>query len=68
VRVFCDFGIDFEVLDRDGEEPAECFIKSIDLDENVIELFPNSIHDIRCNDHVTLTEVTCDGEEGEDLN
>ena len=26
VRVFCDFGEEFEVLDRDGEEPAECFI------------------------------------------
>jgi hypothetical protein len=32
IRIFCDFGKDFEVLDRDGEEPAECFIKAVDLE------------------------------------
>lgn len=30
LRVFCDFGKDFEILDRDGEDPSECFIKEID--------------------------------------
>lgn len=30
MRVFCDFGKDFEILDRDGEDPSECFIKEID--------------------------------------
>jgi ubiquitin-activating enzyme E1-like protein 2 len=29
VRVFCDFGDDFEVSDPTGEEPKEIFIQSI---------------------------------------
>lgn len=52
MRVFCDFGNKFVVQDRDGEEPAECFIKSIDQEKNIIELFKKSEHDIRETDHL----------------
>ena len=27
--VFCDFGPEFMVVDKDGEEPLECFIGNI---------------------------------------
>lgn len=30
-RVFCDFGTSFEVLDADGEEPAELLLKSVSV-------------------------------------
>lgn len=68
IRLFCDFGKEFEVLDRDGEEPAECFVKNVDLEKMTIELLPNSQHDIRCLDHVTLEEIECQEGEGEQLN
>jgi hypothetical protein len=42
MRIFCDFGDEFTVQDRDGEEPAKCFIKSIDYENNTIELFKES--------------------------
>ena len=49
-RIFCDFGDEFEVLDRDGEEPAECFIKEINYDTNRIILLEKSTHLLRVND------------------
>lgn len=57
-RVFCDFGDEFVVTDRDGEEPAECFIKDINSEKNIIELYPNSVHDMQVGDCIVLSEVT----------
>ena len=65
MRIFCDFGDEFVVKDRDGEQPAECFIKSIDHEKNIIELFKNSEHDIRENDHLILTELISKPEDAE---
>lgn len=56
-RIFCDFGDEFEVLDRDGEEPAECFIKEVDYEKNTIVLLEKSNHLLRAGDVVQLIEV-----------
>ena len=57
-RIFCDFGDEFEVIDRDGEEPAECFIKSIDYEHNRIVLLEKSKHLMRVGDIIQLIEVS----------
>lgn len=40
MRVFCDFGDEFEVSDATGEEPKEIFIQNI---TQVMELFVYSV-------------------------
>ena len=72
-RLFCDFGAEFYVNDRDGEEPSECYIKSVDHSTNRIVLFEKSFNQLRQGDYIVLSEVSSkpedvDNKELKDLN
>ena len=57
-RVFNDFGPDFSVLDKNGEECNELFIKSISNAENgVVELLPGQKHNFEDGDSVLIYGV-----------
>ena len=63
MRVFSDFGDEFIVNDRDGEKPAECFIKEIDYEKGLLTLFKDSVHDIRSGDSIMIFEVVTNEED-----
>lgn len=56
-RVFNDFGKEFLVNDRDGEDPSECYIKEINYSTNRITLFDKSFNQLRDGDYIVISEV-----------
>ncbi len=57
-RIFCDFGDEFLVADKDGEEIREVLIKSITNEEQgLITLLENNRHNFEDGDQVLITEV-----------
>ena len=57
-RVFCDFGNEFLVADKDGEEIREVLIKSITNEEQgLVTLLENNKHNFEDGDQVLITEV-----------
>lgn len=58
VRVFCDFGEEFEVSDPTGEEPKEIFIQSISQDNpGVVTCMDNNPHGLQTGQCVMFREV-----------
>ncbi|KAM4603949.1 ubiquitin-like modifier-activating enzyme 6 isoform 2-T2 [Polymixia lowei] len=58
VRVFCDFGEEFEVSDSTGEEPKEIFIQSITQDNpGVVTCMDNRTHGLQTGQSVLFREV-----------
>uniref|UniRef100_A0A3Q3RH31 E1 ubiquitin-activating enzyme n=1 Tax=Mastacembelus armatus TaxID=205130 RepID=A0A3Q3RH31_9TELE len=58
VRVFCDFGEEFEVSDPTGEEPKEIFIQSITQDNpGVVTCMDNQPHGLQTGQSVVFREV-----------
>ncbi|KAA8594866.1 hypothetical protein FQN60_012001 [Etheostoma spectabile] len=58
VRVFCDFGEEFEVSDPTGEEPKEIFIQSITQDNpGVVTCMDNQPHGLQTGQGVVFREV-----------
>uniref|UniRef100_A0A8C6L3Q1 Ubiquitin-like modifier-activating enzyme 6 n=1 Tax=Nothobranchius furzeri TaxID=105023 RepID=A0A8C6L3Q1_NOTFU len=58
VRVFCDFGEEFEVSDPTGEEPKEIFIQSITQDNpGVVTCMDNHPHGLQTGQSVVFREV-----------
>ncbi|KAK5866066.1 hypothetical protein PBY51_020283 [Eleginops maclovinus] len=58
VRVFCDFGDEFEVSDPTGEEPKEIFIQSVTKDNpGVVTCMDNQPHGIQTGQSVVFREV-----------
>lgn len=58
VRVFCDFGEEFEVSDPTGEEPKEIFIQSITQDSpGVVMCMDNLPHGLQTGQSVVFREV-----------
>ncbi|XP_037326929.2 ubiquitin-like modifier-activating enzyme 6 [Pungitius pungitius] len=58
VRVFCDFGEEFEVSDPTGEEPKEIFIQSITRDNpGVVTCMDNQPHGLQTGQSVIFREV-----------
>ncbi|KAM8842012.1 ubiquitin-like modifier-activating enzyme 6 [Synchiropus picturatus] len=58
VRVFCDFGEEFEVSDPTGEEPKEVFIQSITQDNpGVVTCLDNQPHRLQTGQSVVFREV-----------
>uniref|UniRef100_A0A8C4ZW71 Ubiquitin-activating enzyme E1 C-terminal domain-containing protein n=1 Tax=Gadus morhua TaxID=8049 RepID=A0A8C4ZW71_GADMO len=58
VRVFCDFGDDFEVSDPTGEEPKEIFIQSITQGSpGVVTCMDNRPHGLQNGQSVLFREV-----------
>ncbi|KAM4585473.1 ubiquitin-like modifier-activating enzyme 6 [Odontesthes bonariensis] len=58
VRVFCDFGEEFEVSDPTGEEPKEIFIQSISQDNpGVVTCMDNQPHGLQTGQNVIFREV-----------
>ena len=58
-RIFNDFGSEFIVLDKDGEEMQEVMIENIDLagEKTVVTLLPGFKHRFQDGDVVKLREV-----------
>jgi len=58
-RIFCDFGNEFVVADKNGDPPQECLIKSIsnDKDGGVIKLMDTSKHNLEDGDEIEISEV-----------
>ena len=57
-RVFNDFGEQFEVLDKNGEELQDVMIKSISTaEEATIELLQNNKHKFEDGDECLFTSV-----------
>uniref|UniRef100_A0A7N6BKS5 E1 ubiquitin-activating enzyme n=1 Tax=Anabas testudineus TaxID=64144 RepID=A0A7N6BKS5_ANATE len=58
VRVFCDFGEEFEVSDPTGEEPKEIFIQSITQDNpGLVTCMDNQPHGLQTGQSVVFREV-----------
>ncbi|XP_070770537.1 ubiquitin-like modifier-activating enzyme 6 [Enoplosus armatus] len=58
VRVFCDFGEEFEVSDPTGEEPKEIFIQTITQDKpGVVTCMDNQPHGLQTGQSVVFREV-----------
>uniref|UniRef100_A0A672IL09 Ubiquitin-like modifier-activating enzyme 6 n=1 Tax=Salarias fasciatus TaxID=181472 RepID=A0A672IL09_SALFA len=58
VRVFCDFGDEFEVSDPTGEEPKEIFIQNITQDNpGVVTCMDNQPHGLQTGQSVIFREV-----------
>uniref|UniRef100_A0A667Y7U3 Ubiquitin like modifier activating enzyme 6 n=1 Tax=Myripristis murdjan TaxID=586833 RepID=A0A667Y7U3_9TELE len=58
VRVFCDFGEEFEVSDPTGEEPKEIFIQSVTQgNPGVVTCMDNRTHGLQTGDRVLFREV-----------
>lgn len=50
-RVFNDFGDDFLVLDKNGEELQDCMIENIESsDKTLVQLFKNAKHNLEDGD------------------
>jgi molybdopterin/thiamine biosynthesis adenylyltransferase len=57
-RVFNDFGDNFEVLDKNGEELQDCMVKSItNEEEGVVTLHDNTKHNLEDGDEIMLVNV-----------
>ncbi|KAM3624083.1 uncharacterized protein V6R79_018735 [Siganus canaliculatus] len=58
VRVFCDFGEEFEVSDPTGEEPKEIFIQTItQANPGVVACMDNTPHGLQTGQSVVFREV-----------
>lgn len=58
VRVFCDFGEEFEVSDPTGEEPKDIFIQTITQDNpGVVTCLDNQPHGLQTGQSVVFREV-----------
>ncbi|KAM9856984.1 ubiquitin-like modifier-activating enzyme 6 [Aulostomus maculatus] len=58
MRLFCDFGEEFEVSDPTGEEPKEIFIQSITQDTpGVVTCLDNQPHGLQTGQSVVFREV-----------
>ncbi|XP_067106739.1 ubiquitin-like modifier-activating enzyme 6 [Osmerus mordax] len=58
VRVFCDFGEEFEVSDPTGEEPKEIFIQNITQDNpGVVTCMDSRTHGLQTGQSVLFREV-----------
>jgi ubiquitin-activating enzyme E1 len=64
-RIFVDFGNEFVVNDRDGEDPSECYIKAVDHSTNTITLFEKSFNQLRDGDFIVLSEIESEEAVGE---
>lgn len=57
-RLFTDFGEEFEVADKNGEDPVEVMIKSISCSERgVVTLLPGGKHPYEDGEHVVFSEI-----------
>lgn len=62
-RLYNDFGENFEVLDKNGEDPVEVMIESItNAEKGVVTLLKNSKHPYEDGDVITISGV--DGMKG----
>lgn len=58
VRVFCDFGEEFEVSDPTGEEPKEIFIQTISQDNpGVVTCMDNQPHGLQTGQSIVFREI-----------
>lgn len=58
VRVFCDFGEEFEVSDPTGEEPKEIFIQSISQDNpGLVTCMDNQPHGLQTGQSIVFREI-----------
>ena len=57
-RVFNDFGDNFEVLDKNGEELLDTIVRSISsAEEGVVELLGNQKHKFEDGDETMIVDV-----------
>jgi len=57
-RIFNDFGQEFVVLDKDGEDLKERWVKSIsNQEQGIVEVLDTERHDLDDGDKVAITEV-----------
>ena len=57
-RIFNDFGPEFQVLDKNGEELQDCMIKDIPISENaLVELLPQHKHKFEDGDLVHFVGI-----------
>lgn len=57
-RVFNDFGSNFEVLDKNGEELLDTIVRSISNEEvGVVELLGNQKHKFEDGDECTFSDI-----------
>lgn len=60
-RIFCDFGENFKVLDKTGEEYQDMVIKSISYDEKgLVTLLDGTKHNLQDGDEVMISQVVED--------
>ncbi|TMW63332.1 hypothetical protein Poli38472_002273 [Pythium oligandrum] len=57
--VFCDFGPEFVVSDRDGEQPVTCMVSSIsNTIPPLVTVHDEARHQLETGDYVTFREIT----------
>ncbi|XP_014675916.1 PREDICTED: ubiquitin-like modifier-activating enzyme 6 [Priapulus caudatus] len=56
--IFCDFGDEFEVIDKNGEEPKEVFVANISKGKSgLVTCLENGMHGFESGNIVTFKEV-----------
>lgn len=57
-RLFNDFGDEFEVADKNGEDPVEVMIKSISsAEKGIVTLLTGAKHPFEDGEHIIFSEV-----------
>ena len=60
-RIFCDFGDNFKVLDRTGEEYQDLILKSISYDDKgLVTLLDGTKHNLQDGDEIMISQVVED--------
>ena len=57
--IFCDFGEDFTVYDKNGENPSSCMVTSIEanVEDALVTVSDDARHNLETGDYVTFTEI-----------
>lgn len=57
-QIFCDFGINFQVYDQDGEQPKSTMLASITKEiDGIVACIDETKHGFQDGDYVTFSEV-----------
>ena len=58
-NIFCDFGEDFTVYDKNGENPSSCMVTSVEanVENALVTVSDDARHNLETGDYVTFAEL-----------
>ena len=60
-RVFCDFGSNFQIIDKTGEEQVEIVVTSVNNQTGLVTLLEGSKHNLQDNDMIKFAKADEEG-------